>query len=419
MWDTFSPLGRGGCQIAKIYGNSGDSSELLKEDFADPPSLSFAPTAVGATSTDSPKTVTMTNNGNATLLFPLLATGDNPSLPANFDWDPSSTCVETTPSSSAPFELAADASCIMAFDFQPTLTGNISGIAELTDNNLNVTGTVQKMQLTGLQGSQTITFLQPNSPVYFGVPPVTLSATGGASGNPVIFSIVSGPGSLSGTNNSVLNLTGTGAVVVAANQAGNRNFTAAPQLTRSITVLLSATLTSPVPNSTLTGTSVTFTWTAATDVTLNYLFLGSEGAGSNNLYSSGYTTHKSVNVTGLPVNGETVYARLYSFFGGAWHYLDYTYTAESLATLVSPAPNSTLTGTSETFTWSSGAGITLYYLFLGSEGVGSNNLYSSGYTTHNSVNVTGLPVNGETVYARLYWYVDGAWQHLDYTYTAE
>ena len=139
--------------------------------------------------------------------------------------------------------------------------------------------------------------------------------------------------------------------------------------------------------------------------------------GANNLYSSGYTTDKSV--TRLPVNGVTAYARHYSFFGGAWRYFDCTYTAESLATLTSPAPYSTLTGSRETFTWSAGTGITLYYLFLGSDGVVSNNLYSSGDTTHESVNATRLPVNGEAVSARLYWYVVGAWRHLDYTYTAE
>jgi sugar lactone lactonase YvrE len=401
-----------------LYIGDSYNSRVLKEDIADPPSLTFAPIAVGATNT---VTVTVSNEGNATLTFPLPGTGDNPSVPANFDWDPSSTCVQTAASSSAPFELAGGSSCTMAFDFKPTMLGNFSGIAELTDNNLNVTGAVQGIQLTGacLQGPQTITFRQPASPVYDGAAPITLSATGGASGNPVIFSIVSGPGFLSGTNNNVLNITGWGTIVIAANQAGNTDYTAAPQVTESVTVLLSATLTSPAPGSMLTGSSVTFTWLAATGVTEYYLFLGSNGVGSNNLYSSGYTDHQSVSVTGLPVNGETIYARLYSFFGGVWHYLDYTYTAESLATLTSPTPNSTLTGSSETFSWSGGTGITLYYLFLGSEGVGSNNLYSSGYTTHNSVSVTGLPVNGETVYARLYWQVDGDWHYLDYTYTAE
>jgi hypothetical protein len=340
-------------------------------------------------------------------------------VPANFAWDPSSTCVQTTASSSSAFELAEGAHCIMAFDFEPTNAGSVSGVAELTENNLNVTGAMQSIQLTGLQSQQTITFPFPTSPVYYGVSPITLSATGGASGNPVVFSIVSGPGSLSGTNDSVLSFTGTGTIVVAANQAGDTDYSAAWTVTRSITVLPSATLLSPAPDSTLTGSSVTFTWSASTGITEYYLFLGSNGVGSDNLYNSGYTTHNSVSVTGLPLNGEMVYARLYWTIGGAWHYLDYTYTAASVATLTSPTPNSTLTGSSETFTWSGGDGITLYYLFLGSTGAGSNNLYNSGYTTHNSVNVTGLPVNGETVYARLYWKVDGAWHYADSTYTAE
>jgi len=392
---------------------------VLKDDLADPPALNFAQTVVGATSADSPRTVTVSNNGNVPLIFPLLGMGNNPSVPANFDWDPSSTCVQTPSSSSAAFQLVGGASCTMAFDFKPTTTGTIYGLAELTDNNLNVTGAVQGIQLNALPISQRITFQQPTSPVYFGVAPITLSATGGASGDPVIFSIVSGPGSLSGTDDSVLNVTGSGTIVIAANQASDTDYRVAPQVTRSIAVVPAATLTSPAPNSMFTGSSVTFTWSASTGITEYYLFLGSNGAGSNNLYSSGYTTHKSVSVTGLPVNGEVVYARLYWSISGDWHYLDFTYTAESLATLTSPVPSSTLMGSSATFTWSGGDGITLYYLFLGGNGVGSNDLYDSGYTTHKSVNVTGLPVNGETVYARLYWYIDGTWHHLDYAYKAE
>ena len=406
-------------ETGNVYFADNDFWVVYKEDLADPPGLTFAATAVGATSKDSPKTVTVNNDGNAPLIFPLPATGDTPSVPGNFAWDASSTCVQTTASSSSAFELDAGAHCIMAFDFEPTNAGSINGIAELTDNNLNVTGAVQKIQLTGLQGSQTITFPQPVSPVYYDPSPITLSATGGASGNPVLFSVVSGPGSLSRTNNNVLNFTGIGTIVLDANQAGDTDYSSAQQVTRSITVLPAATLTSPAPNSTLTGSSITFTWSASTGITEYYLFLGSNGVGSDNLFNSGYTTHNSVSVTGLPVNGEMVYARLYWTISGAWHYIDSIYRAESLATLTSPIPNSTLTGSSETFTWSGGDGIPLYYLFLGSNGAGSNNLYNSGYTTHNSVSVTGLPVNGETIYARLYWQVDGAWHHADYTYTAE
>jgi len=49
----------------------------------------------------------------------------------------------------------------------------------------------------------------------------------------VIFSVLSGPGSITG---NTLTITGVGTVVVAANQAGNANYTAATQVAESVTV---------------------------------------------------------------------------------------------------------------------------------------------------------------------------------------
>ena len=82
------------------------------------------------------------------------------------------------------------------------------------------------------QATQTISFA-PASPVTYGVSPITLTATGGASGNAVTFSVVSGPGSISG---STLTVTGVGTIVVAANQAASTNYSAAAQVTASIVV---------------------------------------------------------------------------------------------------------------------------------------------------------------------------------------
>jgi polygalacturonase/sugar lactone lactonase YvrE len=87
--------------------------------------------------------------------------------------------------------------------------------------------------LTVSPAPQTITFPTPTSPVTFGVTPITLSATGGASGNPVVFTVVSGPGTISGTT---LTITGAGTIQIAANQAGNADYSAATQLTQSIVV---------------------------------------------------------------------------------------------------------------------------------------------------------------------------------------
>ncbi len=61
---------------------------------------------------------------------------------------------------------------------------------------------------------------------------VTLSATGGSSGNPVTFS-ATGPAFLSG---NVLTFTGPGSVTVRANQAGNAGYHAAPEVARTFAV---------------------------------------------------------------------------------------------------------------------------------------------------------------------------------------
>ena len=88
------------------------------------------------------------------------------------------------------------------------------------------------VQLAVNKATQTINFTPPASPVTYGVAPIALTATAG-SGLPVTFSVVSGPGSVAG---STLTITGAGTVVVAANQAGNTNYAAAAQVTKSVTV---------------------------------------------------------------------------------------------------------------------------------------------------------------------------------------
>jgi hypothetical protein len=79
---------------------------------------------------------------------------------------------------------------------------------------------------------QTITFTPPISPVTFGAKPITFSAKA-SSGLAVSFSHVSGPGTVTG---DVLTITGAGTVVVAASQAGNSVYAAAPKVTATIVV---------------------------------------------------------------------------------------------------------------------------------------------------------------------------------------
>ena len=90
-------------------------------------------------------------------------------------------------------------------------------------------------------------------------------ATGGASGNPVVFSVISGPGSISG---STLTVTGAGTIVIAANQAGNSNYAATTAVQKSIVVNTGApsiTLTTSV-NPILAQSPITFTATVTSTI---------------------------------------------------------------------------------------------------------------------------------------------------------
>ena len=168
----------------------------------------------------------------------------------------------------------------------------------------------------------------------------------------------------------------------------------------------------------LSGSTVTFSWNVGSHVTAYQLQVGTTGAGSQDLFNSGSITSATATVTGLPLNGATVYVRLSSMIAGAWQYIDYTYTAAAKSAMISPVPGSVLSGSTVTFAWSAGLGVTDYLLELGTTGVGSQNLFNSGGITATSATVTGLPTNGATVYARLCSKIGGAWQYTDYTYTA-
>jgi Spherulation-specific family 4 len=97
---------------------------------------------------------------------------------------------------------------------------------------------VQDVAGTVTQGSQTITFPNPGPGVVGQT--ATLTATGGASGNPVVFSVDASSGagvcSVSGTNGSTLTYLGAGTCVVDANQAAGNGYAAAPQVQQTITV---------------------------------------------------------------------------------------------------------------------------------------------------------------------------------------
>jgi hypothetical protein len=124
-------------------------------------------------------------------------------------------------------------------------------------------------------------------------------------------------------------------------------------------------------------------------------------------------------VNGLPENGSTLYARLFSETGGVYQSHDYTFTLATAvpATITSPTSGSMLGTSNVVFTWTSGYGITNYGLWLGTSGPGSSSLYASPLSSATTVTVPSLPARGAKVYARLFSERRGGIQYMDYTYT--
>lgn len=180
-----------------------------------------------------------------------------------------------------------------------------------------------------------------------------------------------------------------------------------------------ADIQTPANGSTLDSTSVQFTWNDS-GAEKYWLHIGTTTGGSD-LHSKGYEGTTSASVNGLPDNGITLHARLWSRINGEWLYnSDFTYTAYnhvSVADIQTPAPGSALASTSVQFTWND-SGAEKYWLHIGTTAGGSE-LYDKDQGGNTSVTVNGLPDTGVTLHVRLWSRIDGEWLYnTDCEYTA-
>jgi hypothetical protein len=177
-------------------------------------------------------------------------------------------------------------------------------------------------------------------------------------------------------------------------------------------------MTAPPPGSTLRASTVAFQWTGGTQVSEYYLWVGTS-PGADDLAVQGQGTSLSGTITGLPVDGRTLCVRLWSLVGPTWQFTDYSYitatSAPARAQMATPAPSSTLTASTVAFEWTGGAGVTQYYLWVGTS-PGANDLAVQDRNTSLTGTVLGLPVDGRTIYVRLWSLIGGVWQSYDYAY---
>jgi len=134
-------------------GPFGSSFDVDKLDRSTPPTLSFATTAAGSTSTDSPRTVTISNLGNEPLRFSEIHYPA--AFPESKQWS-KGRCSSTT-------TLAVGASCNIVVDFSPTgdpTGGNASATVNdnirVVTNTLNSAATRQLIPVTGTKTKEPI-----------------------------------------------------------------------------------------------------------------------------------------------------------------------------------------------------------------------------------------------------------------------
>jgi len=181
-------------------------------------------------------------------------------------------------------------------------------------------------------------------------------------------------------------------------------------------------VSSPSANSSLSGTSQVFTWSAnGADVERWWFYAGSAPGASDIANSGDLSNAMQYEVFGLPIDRSTVYVRLWHYSQSRWSFTDTTYTSALITNsappeLISPAISSELTGGSATFEWThNNTRVNYWWLYAGTS-KGRSNLYNSGASLANrsTVTIDGLPTDGTTVHIRL-WYRTAAdgWRFLD------
>jgi sugar lactone lactonase YvrE len=190
---TVTPDSAGNLYIAESTDNR------IRAITASAAALTFASTAVGSTSSDSPQTVIVSNFGNTDLTFPPPATAgaENPAISANFIYGSSSTCTQVGFSASS-YLLPGGASCSELISFMPQMAGTITGSLVDTDDTLNVAGATQSVALNGTATSATPVLSVASTSSVYGAT-ATLSAaisySGAAPTGSVTFTIGGNPSS--------------------------------------------------------------------------------------------------------------------------------------------------------------------------------------------------------------------------------
>ena len=368
-------------------------------------------------------TVSRTGTGSGTVV------GSNIDCGSDCDGDAqlgSNYTLSATPTSNSTFVGWTGGNCSGTGTCQVSVYSDISIFARFDSNNSppfftsSPTATVAENQTSVL----TVEATDPDGDT------ISYSVSGGA--DSASFSIGESSGVL--TFNTVPDFETKSSYTVVVSATDN-TLTATETITVTVTDVYEGPvspppITSPVPDSPLTGDTETITWTTSQGATNYWVQVGSS-AGRNDIHDSGEldSTATSELVVNLPTNGSSVYVTIWYKDAEGWKHddsIEFTTFNDGGAsgsatppTISSHTAGDTFTTATETFTWSD-VGATNYWLQIGSS-AGRNDHYDSGQlaSTTTSQTVSDLPTDGNSVHVRIWYKSNGSWEYIpDTSYTA-
>lgn len=193
--------------------------------------------------------------------------------------------------------------------------------------------------------------------------------------------------------------------------------------------LIEPELTNPTEDGVIRDSKVIFQWTPGVNVDETYLGVATwQGLVSRypwgDLFSASTSKKISQEVSGIPLDGNTVYVRLWWRFQNDWFFKDYSFKTDNRPVLETPESQVLIDERDVIFSWSSMPGVEEYYLNVGSsaadlETMNGGDIFSASTEAQTSVLVTGIPLAGNPVFARLWWKIADQWSFTDYRFDTE
>jgi large repetitive protein len=184
-----------------------------------------------------PQAITFTSTPPASAVvgasYQVTATGGGTTNPVTFRLDPSSTTGACTVTAAGLVSFTGAGSCVV--DADQAGNADYAAAPEVSQS------------ITVGKAAQAITFTS-TPPAHPKVGQTyQVAASGGGSGNPVTFAAdpATTPGACSVSTSGLVHFTGPGRCVIDANQAGNANYTAAPQVSQTVAVAAAPVTTKP------------------------------------------------------------------------------------------------------------------------------------------------------------------------------